>query len=384
MMLAHKPKVFHLITRFLKGGGAEAKTLAELAALRDKYAFTLGYGAEFSSEEVARVVELGIPMQRFSFIRHYDPISLTLACLQVYRYLKAGHFEIVHTHSTEAGIVGRVAARWARVPIIIHTIHGIPFTKQRNPFLGRFLLIMERLVAPWTTRLIANADAIKDTYLKGGVGLPDQIGTIRSGIDLERFAAALPTDLGLPPGTFKVLTVARLTPGKGFRELLEAATQLVEKLPEVVFLIAGEGPLRTKLEEEIKRRNLAGRVHLLGYQQNLASLMKTADLFVLPSYREGTPRVISEAMAAGLPVVATRIDGIPEQVKHGVNGLLIKPRQVKPLVEAILELARDEGLRRRMGDAGRERAQAYSMEVMVTAIDQLYQELLCQCVGKQL
>ena len=381
MMHAHKPKVFHLITRFLQGGGAEAKTLAELVALRHKYAFTLGYGAEFSPMQIAGIAKLDIPTRRFSSIRRYDPISLTLACLQVYGYLKAGHFEIVHTHSTEAGIIGRVAARWARVPIIIHTIHGIPFTKQRNPFLGRFLLIMERLVAPWTTRLIANADVIKDVYLKSGVGQPEQIVTIRSGIDLERFAAALPTDLGLPPGTFKVLTVARLTPGKGFRELLEAATQLVEKLPKFVFLIAGEGPLRAKLEEEIKSRNLTGRVRLLGYQSDLAELMKAADLFVLPSYREGTPRVISEAMAAGLPVVATRVDGIPEQVEHGVSGLLVEPRQVRPLVEAILELALDEGLRRRMGEAGRKRAEAYSMDTMVAAIDQLYQELLFQYVG---
>ena len=119
MMLARKPKVFHLITRFLRGGGAEVKTLAELAALQHKYAFTLGYGAEFSPEQLACVVKLGIPVRRFGLICHYNPASLALACLQVCRYLKARRFDIVHTHSTEAGIIGRIAARWARVPIII-------------------------------------------------------------------------------------------------------------------------------------------------------------------------------------------------------------------------------------------------------------------------
>jgi len=378
---ASKPKIFHLITRFLQGGGAEAKTLAELAALRHKYAFTLGYGAEFSPTQLARVTELGISMQHFGLIRHYDPVSLMLACLQVYRYLKSRNFDIVHTHSTEAGIVGRIAARWAGTPVIVHTIHGIPFTGQRNLFLRSFLLCMDRLAASWTTRLIANADVIRSAYLKAGVGHSEQIVTIRSGVDLERFANALPMDLSLPAESFRVLSVARLTKGKGFRELLEAATQLIREHPKVVFFIAGEGSLRAKLEAEIKRRKLTSWVRLLGYQSDLASLMKAVDLFVLPSYREGTPRVISEAMAAGLPVVSTRIDGIPEQVEHGVNGLLVEPRQVRPLVEAILELALDEGLCRRMGEAGRKRAEAYSMDTMVAAIDQLYQELLFQHFG---
>ena len=380
-MATNKPKVFHLITRFLQGGGAEAKTIAELVALRHKYAFTLGYGVEFSSSQLARGAELGIPMQRFGLIRHYDPVSLALACLQVYRYLRAGRFDIVHTHSTEAGIVGRIAARCAGIPVIVHTIHGIPFTEQRNLFLRSFLLLMERLAASWTTRLIANADVIRSKYLKAGVGHSEQIVTICSGIDLEQFASAAPMDLDLPRGTFKVLMVARLTKGKGFRELLEAAKQLIKELPEVVFFIAGEGPLQTSLATQISREALTDRVRLLGYQPDLAGLMKAVDLFVLPSYREGTPRVISEAMAAGLPVVATCVDGIPEQVEHGVNGLLVEPRQARPLVEAILELAHDEGLRRRMGEAGRKRAEAYSMDAMVAAIDQLYQELLFQYVG---
>lgn len=136
-----KPKVLHLITRLLRGG-AEAKTLAELAALRDKYDFTLGYGAEFSPGQLAKVSELGIPTHRFSLMRHFQPLSLVLAGLQLYRYLRSERFDIVHTHETEAGIVGRIAAHRAGVPLIIHTIHGIPFTEQRNPLLRRFLLLL--------------------------------------------------------------------------------------------------------------------------------------------------------------------------------------------------------------------------------------------------
>ena len=370
-----KPKIFHLITRLLRGG-AEAKTLAEIAALRDKYEFVLGYGAEYSAEQLAQVAQFGIRTQRFPLIRHYDPFSLVLASLQVYRYIQGQRFDIVHTHSTEAGIVGRLAAHWATVPIIVHTIHGVPFTEQRNPLLRHFVLFMERKVAPWTTRLIANSDIIKETFLRAAVGHPEQYLTIRSGVDLERFASAAPLDLGLPPDCFKVLMAARLTSGKGFSELLQAAAQLTWEAPSIVFLVAGEGPLRDWLEREIRGKELSERIRLLGYQVDLAPLMKAVDVFVLPSYREGTPRAISEAMAAGLPVIATRIDGIPEQIQDGVNGILIEPRRVEPLIEAIRKLASDETLRRRMGQASRERAKAFSLSVMITSIDKLYQELL--------
>ncbi|HED03563.1 MAG TPA: glycosyltransferase family 1 protein [Candidatus Fraserbacteria bacterium] len=369
-----KPKVLHLITRLLRGG-AEAKTLAELAALRDKYDFTLGYGAEFSPEQLAKVSGLGVPTYRFSLMRHFQPLSLALAGLQLYRYLRSERFDIVHTHETEAGIVGRHAAHRAGVPLIVHTIHGIPFTEQRNPMLRRFLLLLERRVAPWTTRLIANADAITRDFLRAGVGVPAQYVTIHSGVDLEHYSSAKPLDLGLPTGAFKLLTAARLTPGKGFSELLQAAAQLASESRPIVWLIAGEGPLRPWLERKIRERNL-NWVRLLGYQSDLAPLMASVDCFVLPSYREGTPRTISEAMAAGLPVIATRIDGIPEQVEEGVNGLLIEPRQTEPLAEAIRRLACDGPLCRRMGRAGRERAKAFSLSVMIAQLDRLYQELL--------
>ena len=344
--------------------------------MRDKYDFTLGYGAEFSPEQLAKVSELGIPTHRFNLMRHFQPVSLVLAGLGLYRYLRSERFDIVHTHETEAGIVGRIAAHLAGVPLIVHTIHGIPFTEQRNPLLRRFLLLLERRIAPWTTRLIANADAITRDFLRAGVGVPAQYVTIHSGVDLEHYSAAKPLDLGLPTGTFKLLTAARLTPGKGFAELLQVAAQLASEPRPIVWLIAGEGPLRPWLERKIRERNLSHRVRLLGYQLDLAALMASVDCFVLPSYREGTPRTISEAMAAGLPVIATRIDGIPEQVEEGVNGLLIEPRQTEPLAEAIRRLAGDGPLCHRMGRAGRERAEAFSLPTMIAQLDRLYQELL--------
>lgn len=370
-----RPKVFHLITRFLQGG-AEAKTLSELAGLRHKYAFTLGYGASFSSQQLEKVARLRIPTKRFGLLRHYNLAALALSCVQIYRYLKTNRFDIVHTHSTEAGIVGRLAARLAGVPVIVHTLHGIPFTEQRNPLLRNALLFMERQAASWTTCLIDNAQPIREAFLGAGIGRPEQYATIHSGIDLKHFAEAKPRTLDLPGVAFKVLMAGRLVPGKGFVELLQAAERLVEHNPNLSFLIAGDGPLRPKLEREIKRKGLSRVVHLLGHQTGLAGIMKAVDAFVLPSYREGTPRVISEAMAAGLPVIATRVDGIPEQVEDGTNGYLIEPRKVEPLVQALLRLFEDEKLRHRMGQASLKRVQAFSQEAMIQALDVLYHKLL--------
>ena len=366
-----KPRVLHLITRLLQGG-AEAKTLAELEALHGRYAFTLCFGASFSPAQRAHVERLGVPTRRLASLRHYDPFSLSVACVQLYRFMKRTHFDVVHTHSTEAGIVGRLAAHWANVPVVVHTLHGVPFTEQRNPVLRQFLLTLERTAAPWTQRFVANAQIIKETYLNAGVGHEGQYEVVPSGVDLERFACATPVELACPEKMFKVLTAARLTAGKGLFELLQAAREM----PDAVFFIAGEGPLRHKLETQIERFGLGERVRLLGHRQDLAGLMRAVDLFVLPSYREGTPRVISEALAAGLPIVATNVDGIPEQVEHGVNGLLVPPRQVRPLVSAMLALADDEAQRVHMGKNSQERAQKFSQRTMVAALDELYQDLL--------
>ena len=163
--------------------------------------------------------------------------------------------------------------------------------------------------------------------------------------------------------------------GKGLGEFLEAAEQTRESLPDTVFLICGKGPLESQLQKEIAQKGLEDRVQLLGYCNPIAATMKAADVFVLASYREGTPRVISEAMACGLPVIATNIDGVPEQIDDGENGLLISPRQTQPLVDALLTLSKDESMRSRMAEAGRARSQKFSLKKMLVDLDHLYQDL---------
>lgn len=366
-----EPRVFHLITRLLRGG-AEAKTIQTVLGV-DGYDFTVGYGADYDPGQVQRLAAAGIDTQRFASLRHYNPVTAVAAVGAVARYLRHTEVDIVHTHSTEAGIVGRFAASLADVPAVVHTVHGVPFTADRNAALSWFVLQCERAAARRTDRLVTNADAIAAEYLHRGIGTPDQYTTIYSGIDIARFRNATPAPDVTGDGV-RVVTVGRLVDGKGFEELLAAVDRLHRD--DVSVYLVGEGPLRETLQTTIARRGLSDSVHLLGYRDDVPAVLAACDVFVLPSYREGTPRVITEAMAAGLPVIATDIAGIPEQVEDGTNGRLVQPGDVDALVAALETLVESPERRAQFGAASRERVERFSREAMLADVDALYRDLL--------
>lgn len=365
------PQVFHLITRLLKGG-AEGKTIGTVLGL-DDYGFTVGYGAEYDDEQVQRLHDHGVDTQRFRTIRHYNPVTTIPAVVAVARYIRRKDFDIVHTHSTEAGIIGRFAARLAGTPAVVHTVHGVPFTDDRNTVLEAFILACERTAAPMTDQVVVNADAIAEEYISQGIGKPEQYTTVYSGIDIKAFQ-------GIPPATdvdgdeLRVLMVGRLAKGKGFDVLLDALDRLGR--PDLCVYIVGEGPRREWIENEIRVRGLDEIVELLGYRSDIPAIMAACDVFVLPSYREGTPRVITEAMASGLPVVATNIAGIPEQVADGESGYLIDPGDAVALTERLAELLDSPARRQAFGEQGRERVARFSLSQMNQDLDAVYQSLL--------
>jgi glycosyltransferase involved in cell wall biosynthesis len=365
------PTVFHLITRLLNGG-AEGEML-ELVTRMDDFSFIVGYGKEYLDEQVASLEAIGVETRSFPLIRHYNPVAAPGGILSVAQFLQSNDVDIVHTHSTEAGIIGRIAARLAGTPIVVHTVHGVPFSEDRCPVLNRFILSCERLAAMSTDRLITNTDRIRDAYLERKIGKPEQYRTIPSGIDVDRFSEATPAgDLDAPDT--RVLMIARLAEGKGFEILLEAAAELEDA---VHVYIAGDGPLEDWLHEEIERRGLDDSVSLLGFRRDVPNLLAATDMLVLPSFREGMPRVITEAMAAGRPVVATNIAGIPDQITDGETGYLIPTGDSDALQRRIRELAVDPSLRERMGEAGRGKArERFSAETMVEQTRSLYDSLL--------
>lgn len=368
--MSEQPRVFHLITRLLKGG-AEAKTIETVLGL-DAYEFTVGFGAEYDVDQVHRLEQAGIATKRFRGIRHYNPVTAVLAVGVVVRYLRKGDFDLVHTHSTEAGIIGRFAASLVDLPVV-HTVHGVPFASDRNDFLERFVLYCERAAARRTDRLVTNADAIAEDYLSRGIGDSDQYTTVYSGIDLDAFRD-VPAAPDITGDGVRVVMVGRLADGKGFEDLLAAVDQLAQE--QISVYLVGDGPLQDDLHHQIRQRGLSDTVQMLGYRDDIPAILAACDVFVLPSYREGTPRVITEAMASGLPVIATEIAGIPEQVEDGTNGILIQPGEIGDLGTALDRLVESGWLREEFGAASQERVGRFSVETMLKDIDAVYRDVL--------
>lgn len=368
------PRVLHLITRFL-GGGAEKTTLNTLNALQsssEEYDLRLGVGASYDSEYLADVEETGIDTVVFKSIRHYNPVGALLGVVEVARYLQRESISVLHTHSTEAGIIGRFASRLADVPVVIHEIHGDPVTSDRSTALNATICWLERAATTEPMTLIVKSNKIKRTYLERGIGEPEQYERIYHGVDLERFRTAKPVQEHEMP---VLLFVGRLSQGKGLDDLLEATHRLQEKI-EFRLFIAGEGPLRDELEEQIGSRGIGDCVELLGYREDIPELMAGADVLALPSYREGTPRVITEALAAGTPVVSTNISGIPEQIADGETGFLIEPGDVTALVDRLESLLIDERMREAMGEKAAGSVSKFSRGVAQESYRELYRKLL--------
>lgn len=360
-------RVLHLITRYLDGG-AETTTQNTIDALieaESPYDVRLGTGAEYDSK---RLRELDVEIAVFRSIRHYNPITAVIAVISVAWYLRREDIDVIHTHSTEAGIIGRLAGYLGNTPVVIHEIHGDPITADRNPVLNRVLLAIERHTAPLADRLIVKSKRIRDTFLKRGIGRQSQYELIYHGVDIERFHTE--TD-ELDDSSVRLLFVGRLAKGKGLFDLLDS----VERLEGVQINIVGDGPLRETLANEVKQRGLES-VTLLGYRENIPLFMAHSDVLVLPSYREGTPRVITEAMASGLPVVATDIAGIPEQVVEGETGFLVPPGDVEALTAALRRLVNNPQLRAELGNAARFRVDRFDVETAKAAYRDLYARLI--------
>lgn len=370
-MTGRPPRVFHLITRLLKGG-AEAKTLSTVMGL-EEYDFTVGYGAAYDPEQVNRLAGHDIGTRRFPLIRHYNPLTSVGAVATVALYLKRNDFDIVHTHSTEAGIIGRFAAALAGVPTIVHTVHGVPFADDRNDLLNRFVLACERQAAKYTDRIVTNADVIAEDYIDLGIGSRGQYTTIYSGVELDAFRDASPAK-DLPGSRPRIVMIGRLVEGKGFDVLLDAVEELQNELGSLC--IVGEGPLFDPLSRKIDARGLSENVFLTGFRHDIPRVLAASDILVLPSFREGTPRVITEAMASGLPVVATNIAGTPEQVTDGESGFLIPTGDSIALAHRLEELLSDAELRDQMGERGHKLVTRFSVETMLDDLDELYRELL--------
>lgn len=376
-------RVAHVITRLCKGGAQENTFHSVRLADRSRYEADLiaGYpgAGEHSMEDAVRAA--GIEIVRVpSLVRDPSPWKDWLAYRELVRLFRERRYDIVHTHTSKAGYLGRLAAAKVRVPIVVHTPHGHVFFGYFNQALTSFFTALERHAARKTDRLIALTQRGIDEHLARGVGRPEQWTAIFSGIDLAPFATAGESRdrarraLGIAPDEHLVGAVGRLEPVKGLTYFVRAAHRIAGECPRARFILAGDGMERGRIEAE--SAVLGDRFHMLGLRSDVPALMAAMDVCVVPSLNEGMGRVILEAAAAGTPVVASRVGGIPEVVRDGETGVLVAPGEPESIARAVLDLLRDDARRRAMGDAARAHAAGFSVQSMVRRLESLYETLI--------
>jgi glycosyltransferase involved in cell wall biosynthesis len=393
MAMKSKIRVLHPITRLIIGGAQENTMLT--ADLMNKglvgngrYLVEIVSGPQTGSEGslIEEVRERGIPLTILpSMRRELSPLN-DLRVIGQLRRLMVGEngrprYDIVHTHSSKAGVVGRIAAAWAKVPLIVHTVHGWSFHDQMPPGRRGLYVALERIAARYSHKMIVVSPKDIEKGLAQGIGRPEDYVLIRSGIELERFGhptvspAEMRHRLGIPLDAPVVGSVTRLSPQKSPLDLLDALAHIHQQRPDAWLVVVGDGPLRPQVEQRLDELRIASRVILTGLRRDIPELMATFDVFVLSSLWEGLPRVLPQAMASGLPMVCTEADGSAEAVCEGENGFLTPRGQPDVLAARVLTLLADEQLRRRMGENGRARAPEFGAVKMVHDIHRLYRRL---------
>ena len=387
-----RTKILHVITRLDRGGSAQ-NTLLTCLGLTERYELVLVHGLSLESQMTdweKKAIESGIKEANTrgikivpipSLVRKISPVQDLRTFFCLWRLMIQEKPSIVHTHTSKPGILGRWAAKMAGVPIIVHTPHGHVFFGHFGPLTSRFFLMVERYTASITDRMVALTEGEKNDYIAFSVSNPDRIVTIHSGVEIDRYmtvevnAEGKKKSLGLNPKGLVVGTVGWLLPIKGPMYLLKAMARVWQNHPEIQLVFVGKGELEDGLRTEAFRMQASDRVSFLGWRDDIPEIMQLMDIFVLSSLNEGMGRVLVEAMAAAKPVVASRVGGIPDLVKHGQNGLLVEPGDIEGLSLAIRKLLIDKKMRDEMGMKGRTMALDFGVEKMVEKIDALYSSL---------
>ncbi len=370
-------RLLHIITRLDMGGSAETVVTSVTRMPRAKYSCSLISGPTLDpppglEETLARA---DVPWIRLAHLgRAVRPLADGVALWELIQAIRRIGPDIVHTHTSKAGFLGRLAARALGVPHIVHTPHGHIFHGYFSPTATRMFAALERLAAPWTDRILTLSDAEAADHLRRRIGRPDQFVTIPSGVEIESVRPAPPTRV--VSGRPLVGTVARLVPVKGLQYLIEAAPGILRRYPGARFLLVGEGKMRSTLEAQARSLGLDGRLVFAGFRKDAPALIAGMDVFVLPSINEGMGRVLVMAMALGKPIVATHVGGVGELVGSGEAGLLVPPRDPKALADAVIALLDDPARAAALAEAGRRRAFRYSAEVMLESLGTLYREVM--------
>ncbi|AKJ63879.1 glycosyltransferase family 4 protein [Kiritimatiella glycovorans] len=370
-----RPYVLHVITR-IDGGGSAVNTMLSIDGLSQRGRRVRLITGSAPPETARRGDVTILPALR----RDIHPWHDLRALFGLVRLIGHERPDILHVHSSKAGLLGRIAGRWCRVPRIVYTPHGHVFGGYFSPPVARFYLALERWAAGFTDRLVALTATERDEELALNIGRESRYAVIPSGVDLGRYAGPGPGPearrrFGVPEDATAFGTLARLEPVKGVDIALRGFAAAREKNRDLFFLVAGDGAERSALERLADELGVRDHVLFTGWTGDPRAFFGAIDGFVLASRNEGMGRAAVEASAAGLPVIASAVGGLNDVVAGGETGLLFPPESADELGAAMLELAGDPDRRRKMGAAGRARAGLFSLEAMIDGLERLYDDL---------
>jgi glycosyltransferase involved in cell wall biosynthesis len=383
-MLTHKEsnpvKVLHIVGNSCFGG------IAAIILGLGRVAKAEGWQVDvLATDPVVQqvVTQNGLGLVNLDCIRReIRPLWDLAGVVRLRNFLRSQPYRIVHTHTSKAGFVGRLAARLANVPVIVHTAHGFAFHESSPSSTRLVYSTLERFASRWCDRIVAVSDFHRRWALELRMCNSRDILAIPNGVaDARRNPDVVPAELrsrlGARVGDLLILTLSRLAPDKGIDHLIEAAAILPLAEHRIRIVIAGDGPNRARLEQRARSLGVTDRVTFLGYRQDVADLLAACDLVVLPSLREGLSMSLLEAMAAGKPIIATSIGSQIEVASHGDMARLVPPADAPALAEAIVQFARDPALMARLATSARILyASHYTEARMLEAYRQLYFELL--------
>ena len=378
-----KPKVFHVITK-LELGGAQKVTLMTLERLpRTRYDLGLVTGPEGLLVDWAnRIPSLKREWNRW-LVREIRPVSDILAFVELWRLFRRERPQIVHTHSTKAGILGRWAAKLAGVRLIFHTAHGFGFNDFQRPAVRNLYIWLERATAMITTKLFIVSYANAEKAEKCGMARRGDWVLARDSIPVDDFLQPKPRRQRLQAWSIaedKVVIgmVACFKPQKSPEDFVEIARRVLARTDRVHFIMAGDGELRQSIEDRIRKYGIGRHITLLGWQneRDMPEVYRNLDIVVLTSLWEGLPCVFSEAMACELPIVATNVDGAREAISDGENGYLHAPHDVDGMAQSVLKLVSDPERRRAMGALGKNRVMEFDIGTSVATVDSVYRKYL--------
>ena len=378
---ARRTRVLLVITR-LELGGAQRVVLHTARKLdRKRFEVGLAWGpGDLLDSEAAAIGDLSL-FEVPSLVRPVAPVSDLRALANLRRVIRAFRPDVVHTHSSKAGVLGRFAARREKVPAVVHTVHGFGFTPLQPPPMRLAYRTVEKALARWTDHFVTVSENDRRRGVELGLFPEKRATVIRAGIDLTAFGAtsggtAVREKLGIPGEVPLVTQIGNFKPQKAPLDFVRVAAAVAAQSPETRFVMVGDGPLRPAAEEMARSLGVADRVVFCGWWDDVPGLLATTTVSVLTSVHEGLPCSVVEALAAGVPVVATAVDGTPEVISPGVNGYLAPVGDVGALAKHVSRLLNDPAERARMAAAARNGLQDFDRDFMVRQQEELY-----RCLG---